>query len=234
MEIRRTSLADCEDVLGVAVAIDVLRAFTTAAYAFQAGVREILVTSQVQEALALRDRFPEALLLGEIDGVQISGFDLGNSPSRLPGVELSGKRIIMRTTAGTQGLVRPWKARRRLAAGLCNATATADALLRAGEQDITLIQTGVIAGGWGDEDRACADWLEARLRGLPRDARLTQERVCRSRSGGHYDGTRPDFPPADLEMANQVDCFGFVMEAFQEHDLIVLRRFLVDEEVKDG
>ena len=40
--------------------IDVLRAFTTAAFAFAAGVREIVLVGAVEEALALRERLPGA------------------------------------------------------------------------------------------------------------------------------------------------------------------------------
>lgn len=224
MQIRRAGLSDCENARGVVVAIDVLRAFTTAAYAFSMGVSEIVVTSEVEEAFLLRKRFPDAMLLGEINGIQVAGFDLGNSPSRLDQVDLRGKRLIMRTTAGTQGLVRSRNARRRLATALCNATASADFLSRHGETEITLVQTGVFPDGWGDEDAACADWIEARLTGQPGDLANIQNRVRNSRSGLHYDGSRVDFPPQDLELAVAIDCFDFVMEAFQEQDLIVLHK----------
>ena len=52
---------ELEGVGGVVVVIDVLRAFTTAAFAFAAGAREIVLVSTVDEALALRERLAGAL-----------------------------------------------------------------------------------------------------------------------------------------------------------------------------
>ena len=46
------------------VVIDVWRSFTTAAYAFAAGACEILITGSVEEAMSLRVRFPQAVLMG--------------------------------------------------------------------------------------------------------------------------------------------------------------------------
>ena len=65
---------------GVVVIIDVLRAFTTAAYAFGSGVREIRIVTTAEEAFDLRRADPKLVLVGEIDGRPIDGFDFGNSP----------------------------------------------------------------------------------------------------------------------------------------------------------
>jgi 2-phosphosulfolactate phosphatase len=45
-------LAGAREATGVVVVIDVMRAFTTAAYAFAAGIREIELVATVEEALA--------------------------------------------------------------------------------------------------------------------------------------------------------------------------------------
>ena len=52
MQFFRANLDDCAQVTGLAVAIDVLRAFTTAGYLFSAGVERILLVSGVDEAFA--------------------------------------------------------------------------------------------------------------------------------------------------------------------------------------
>ncbi len=54
MEISFATLDNCETAEATVVAIDVVRAFTTAAYALAARVREILLVCTVEEALALR------------------------------------------------------------------------------------------------------------------------------------------------------------------------------------
>ena len=90
MEFKRLTLRDCDQATGTVVVIDVVRAFTTAAFAFAAGAREVVLTDSVEEAFALRDRFRGAaggrltcLLMGEVGGEPIEGFDLGNSPAAL-------------------------------------------------------------------------------------------------------------------------------------------------------
>src|SRR5262245_46927548 len=101
-----TNLEDCQTATGVVIVIDVLRAFSTAAYAFSLGAREILLVSTVEEALSLRPQIPHSKAMGEVNGLRPHGFDFGNSPTYLSKEDLSGKTMIQRTTAGTQGVVR--------------------------------------------------------------------------------------------------------------------------------
>ena len=62
------------------VVIDVLRAFTTAAYAFAAGARRIWLVETVEEALAVKAARPGTLAMGENRGRWVEGFDFSNSP----------------------------------------------------------------------------------------------------------------------------------------------------------
>ena len=87
------------------VAIDVLRAFSTAAYALAAGVDSIVLVSTIEEAFALKDRLPGVLLMGEVGGLPIEGFDFDNPPAPFETLNLLGRRMVQRTSAGTQGIV---------------------------------------------------------------------------------------------------------------------------------
>ena len=70
------------DLTGRAVVvIDVLRAFTTAAWAFELGVERIVLTDDLDEALRLKAHLPKALAMK--DGEPEPGFDLTNSPAQL-------------------------------------------------------------------------------------------------------------------------------------------------------
>ena len=86
------------------VVIDVLRAFSTAAVAFDRGVVEIYPVLDVAEAFERRDREPGLVLMGETDCRPIPGFDLGNSPVDAAKFPFAGRRAVQRTTAGTRGL----------------------------------------------------------------------------------------------------------------------------------
>ena len=90
---------------GLTVIIDVFRAFSVACYAFDAGVARIFPVGSVDEARALKRENPTWLLAGERGGARLEGFDFGNSPSEIEGVDLRGRTLIQATSAGTRGLV---------------------------------------------------------------------------------------------------------------------------------
>jgi len=224
MEFHRATLQDCDQATGAVVVIDVLRAFTTAAHAFAAGVREIRLVSMVEEALALRRILPGALVMGEVGGLPVPGFDFGNSPPQFDHSTLTGRLLIQRTSSGTQGAVRSRRAEHLLAASFVNASATARALQRLDPQDVTFVITGLRPGGWGDEDAACADYLESLLRGRPASLAPLLERVRNSPPGRQFsDPAMPDFPPEDLEYCLAVDCFAFAMPIERNGDTLVMR-----------
>ena len=140
---------------------------------------------------------------------------------------MSGKTIIQRTTAGTQGVIRAVNARPILTAALTNAAATARYIERLNPPNVTFILTGLLPdkdlGGkgkdWGDEDAVCADLIEAYLSGRTLDMESIAARVRGSRSGLHYDGTRPAFPPSDLDLALDIDRFPFAMRVEKQNGL---------------
>jgi len=224
MKILRASLSTFNPDTDLIVAIDVLRAFTTAAYLFNQGVPEIILVSEVDEAFRLRETLPDCLISGEVNGIKVPGFDLGNSPSVAVTLNLAGKRIIQRTSAGTQVVTLPSRASTRMAASLTNLSTTVRYIQKLAPATVTLLQTGYFPEeGWGDEDVACAEAIEQTLTGQPVDWPVLFQRVRNSRSGLHFDGTRPDFPPEDLEMALAVDRFDFAMLIHSENGLHIMR-----------
>lgn len=223
MKINRATLGDCGNETDTVIVIDVLREFTTSALAFSQGVYEIALASSVEEAFDLRDRFADTLILGEVDGYPVEGFDLGNSPSALIDYDLSGKRLIQLTTAGTQSIIRSSEAHHIFATGLCSVSATGRRVLSLSPHSVTLVQTGVFPGGWGDEDIACADLIKAKIDGTHLNIENIKQRVRESRSGRYY--SRPDhevFPSADLDAALIVDRFDFSMSVVKKDGVLFL------------
>jgi phosphosulfolactate phosphohydrolase-like enzyme len=102
--LRRDQVADID---GAVVAVDVLRAFTTSAYAFAAGARQIFLCADVDEALAFKTANPGVLAMGEDHGRRIRGFDFSNSPVEVSKAELDGATLVQRTSAGTVASSRP-------------------------------------------------------------------------------------------------------------------------------
>lgn len=164
MEIHNLTLDNCTTARGTVVVVDVCRAFTTAAYAFAAGAAKIYLVSRVDEAFALREKIPGALLMGEESGLPIPGFDYWNSPSEIAGLDLTGRTLIQRTSAGTQGVVRTKHAERLIAASFVCASATAQDIRQAKPDTVTFVNTGVWKN-FGDEDKACSDYIARLIQG---------------------------------------------------------------------
>lgn len=233
MKTHRCGLDTCSQAVGVVLVIDVLRAFSTTAYALAAGAAEIIPTSSVEEAFDLRRRFPEALLMGEVDGLKIDGFDFGNSPGDLIGFNLANRRLIQRTGHGTQGLVLSRHADRIFATSFVCARATADAVNSLHPEHVTFVITGAghgveLKGGisaQGDEDAACADYLEALLLGSDPDPAPYLERVFRAPAANMFhDPEQADFSPADLDACSQLNRFNFSMPVERIDGLLVMTR----------
>ncbi|HXG43041.1 MAG TPA: 2-phosphosulfolactate phosphatase [Dehalococcoidia bacterium] len=90
----------------VAVAIDVLRASSTAVVAHGRGAHRVLVASSLREARRLRRTFADHLLAGERGGLPPPGFDLGNSPWQALAADLRGRGLVLTTSNGTRLLRR--------------------------------------------------------------------------------------------------------------------------------
>ena len=206
----KRTLETCTPHDGTVVVIDVLRAFSTSAYAFAAGARQVIPVAGVQEALDLRrERFPSALVMGELDGRRIPEFDLGNSPWDVQQPDLRGRTLIQRTSAGTQGLARSAGAQTLLAASFVCARATARRLEPLQPQQVAFVITGKLEWRDGDEDDACADYIIALLADPSTDPAPFLARVQQSSAGRDFSRRTEENMPRDLELCMQANRFDF-------------------------
>ncbi len=211
---------------GTIVVIDVLRSFTTAAVALARGARAVYAVEGVDAAQALGRRLERGVTAGAVRGGDpVPEFDFGNSPAQLAEAALAGAAVVLSTAAGVRGLQRFSGATRLYAASLVCARATADALRAAGTDDIGFVITGEWVDRNGDEDLACADYIEALLRNEAVAADEFERRVRDSDFGRRFAaGTWPSLPPADLALAAHADRFDFAMRVWREGEHLVIRR----------
>ena len=212
---RFVATADAGEVIGAVVVVDVLRAFSTAAYALAGGARHVYVVGGVDEALAFKAANPGTLAMGEEHGRRPLGFDFANSPAELSRADVAGRVIVQRTSAGTQGVVAARSATRLWCAALVTASATAAAVLAAGLGAPTYVITGWSSShpGSGADDLATAQLIERARTGRPIGADATAELVATSEEAartlligaGHVD-------PEDIALSVAVDAFEFAME----------------------
>jgi 2-phosphosulfolactate phosphatase len=146
---------------GLVVVIDVIRAFTTAAVAFERGAREIACAPSLMVGRDLRRRYPDRLLIGESRGLKPADYDFGNSPFEMSTARLDGRHLIQSTSNGTVGLSRCPDPAALLAVSARNVGATARWIAtHHARTPYTIVCTGRTA-----EDRACAEYLDDLLRG---------------------------------------------------------------------
>lgn len=195
------------------VVVDVLRAFTTAAWIVEGGASALLLTATREDALAEKARLgPAAVAVTDSD--LGDGFELGNSPAQVRRFPLAGRPVVQTTTNGTVGVHAARSAPLVLCASLLTASATARALRASRAERVTFVITG--HDGTADEDLACADLIQAEVarRSPPAD---TLERVRRSRAAaGLRRGLAAGYAgvdEADVAMACEIDRFDFALAA---------------------
>lgn len=227
MKVVHHTLDDCDEASGVAIVIDVIRAFTTATIAFERGAEKIIFVSSSSEAFDLKEADPTRLIMGEEHGLPPEGYDYGNSPWELANENLSGRTLIQRTSHGTQGLVRCTHCDEIYAASFANVSATARAVMDAGHELVSIINTGARPDHEAEEDASCADYLHALLYGESPPIEHFLERVENSTAGSIFkDESRPRFVPQDLELCKQADRCNFAIKVEREGDLLVARSSL--------
>lgn len=209
---------------GAVAVIDVFRAFTTAAVALANGASRIVMVSTIEEAFALRESGLGQVCMGEVRGRKPDGFDFGNSPFEVLGLDFSGKTIIQRTSAGTQGIVAAAGADCLYAASLVTATATARGLAAAGSVRAALVAMGDSGVARTDEDELCALHLRNLLEGRPGDPEAVRRLIM---AGGEIarfnDPGRPQLHRQDVEIALDIDRYDFAIRVRTEDGRLVGR-----------
>jgi len=217
------SIAECGRVRGVAVVVDVLRAFTTAAWAFGLGAERIVLSDDVEEALALKASIPGALALK--DGRPEPGFDLTNSPVMIKAQDLRGATIVQRTRHGTVGAVAARGAEHLFCASFTVASATARAVRESGFNEVYFVITG--DDGSADEDLACAEYIAALLGDPAAGVSPFLARVETSAgallSRRQFEEGHPGIAAGDIDACMDANRFDFAMRAREEDGLLVLR-----------
>ncbi|HLZ94852.1 MAG TPA: 2-phosphosulfolactate phosphatase [Candidatus Dormibacteraeota bacterium] len=214
-----TGIEGARRAQGIAVVIDVLRAFTVSAYALAGGARECLLVPTVDAARALAAEIPDAFISAEVDTLPVPGIAISNSPTQIAQADCKGRTLVQRTSAGTPVINAVGPGHDIYAASLVVAGATAQACLLRDPEAVT-----VIASADFPEDHACARYIGAMLTGmrpLPA-ADLLRDLYASDRYRRFAGGDWPGFPRTDLELALEPDRFDFAMPATRERGYVRL------------
>jgi 2-phosphosulfolactate phosphatase len=208
---------------GIAVIIDVFRAFSVACYAFDAGVLSIIATGDVEEAFRLKRINRHSLIAGERDEKKVDGFDFGNSPTEILQSDLTGKILIHTTTAGTQGIVNAVNADIVISGSFVNAAAIVRYIKTMDPEYVSLVAMGYRAVISAEEDLLCAEYI---IDGLQGRKQVTDKQVSglMNTSGKRFflEANREFSPPSDFFLCTMKDRFNFILRARKRDDGNVL------------
>jgi 2-phosphosulfolactate phosphatase len=215
---------------GLTVIIDVFRAFSTACYIMQNGADRIITVSLTEEAFRLKEKNPGYILSGEEDERFIPGFDYGNSPYHILNVDFTGKTVVQRTSAGTQGLVNAADADELLAGSFVNAGAIIKYIDRSHPEKVSLVGMGYSARKQVEEDQFCAQYIRNGLLGKHSDFSRMVKVIKNTSARRFYDPVNADFsPPEDVDLCLALNRFNFVLKAEKlSSGLIVLKRIEIE------
>ena len=210
---------------GLTVIIDVFRAFSLEAYLFDMGAEKIMPIGDSNMAYALKRENPDYILAGERDGRIMPGFDTGNSPSQLSGLEVFGKTVVHTTSAGTQGIANATGADEILGASLLTAKATANYIKNSGAEVVSLVCMGLSGVKETEEDTLCARYIKSILTGTEIDLSKEIEIVKRTSGAKFFDPAQSEvFPEKDFYMCTIVDKFDFVLKLTSNNGLAYMSK----------
>jgi 2-phosphosulfolactate phosphatase len=206
-------IAGAQAARGLAVVIDVFRAFSVGAHAFGRGASAIVPVAEIETARELKARHPDWILLGERYGRPLPGFDCGNSPTELERFEVRGRTLVHTTHAGTQGLANARGADEVITGALVNAAAIVRYIRMRNPTEVSLVRMGAAALERTDEDDACAELIARRLRNEVVDTGQIRERLRSAPSAQKFFDPACDWAPErDFELCTQFDRFDFILK----------------------
>jgi len=198
---------------GIAVIIDVFRAFTVETYLMRGNAEKIIPVGDVEVAFQYKKAHPNTILCGERNGVMIEGFQYGNSPSQLEHADLTGLTVVHTTSAGTQGIANAHSADEILTGSLVNARAIAEYIKKKNPENVSLVCMGLHAVKQTEEDNLCAEYIKSLLEGNPLpDMQQRMESLKYTSGAKFFDPAQQSvFPERDFHLCLELDTVPFVL-----------------------
>lgn len=198
------------------VAVDVIRATTTAVTAISSG-RECHLVPTLQAAFDTASRVPNALLTGEVGGAMPAGFELTNSPAQLAARSDVSRPMVLLSSTGTRLMCRIRHSESAYLACFRNYRATIDHLAN-NHDAVTLIGAGT-RGDFREEDQMCCAWIAD---GLMQSGFVPEDdatlRLAQRWRGASRDAFLLSQSVAYLQRSGQLRDLDFILSHFDDVD----------------
>ncbi|MCE4563816.1 2-phosphosulfolactate phosphatase [Maribellus sp. CM-23] len=209
---------------GITVIIDVFRAFSTACYAVDKGIKKIYPMGDIRQAYQLKEEHPDYLLVGERNEQKPEGFDFGNSPDQLINTPFPACTMIHTTSSGTQGIVNATNAEEILTGSFVNAGAIVRYIRAKNPATVSLVCMGYACEYPTDEDTLCAEFIKNELEGKNNDFAGMIATIKAGDGARFFDPDKQSWSPEnDFRLCTQLNRFNFVLKVEKEGELVYLR-----------
>lgn len=204
---------DAKQATGLAIIIDVFRAFTVEPYLIYNGVEKIIPVGDKEIAYKLKEENEEYILIGERSGVKLPGFEYGNSPSQIKDIDFSKKTVIHTTSCGTQGIVNAINADEIITGSLVNARAIVKYIKQNNFEEVSIVSMSRPNELPSDEDELCAQYIKTLLEdNLLENLEYKIEKLKLTSGKKFFDINNKDvFPEEDFYLCIEINKFNFVL-----------------------
>lgn len=211
---------------GLAVVIDVFRAFSVACYVANNGAEKILPVGDIAIAYQLKKLNANSILIGERNERVPEGFDFGNCPTHILNENFTGKTIVHTTSAGTQGLVNAVKANERITGSFVNAPAIVRYIKMKQPKNVSLVCMGYSMQHPTEEDTLCAEYIKACLEGKQPDFNEMKKTIRNTSAQRLFAEENQEFSPSsDFDLCMDLGRFNFVLKAETFDNQLQLTKF---------
>lgn len=220
-----------EQATGLAVIIDVFRAFSFACYAVNNGAKRVYPIDKIETVNEMSQNISDSIRCGERHEKKVPEFDFGNSPTHILEENFEGKTILHTTSSGTQGIFLSKNADERITGSFVNAEAIIKYIKQKNPETLSLVCMGYEGLKEADEDTFFAEYIKGRLLG---ETPSFEEMVEKLRVGSGkrlLDPAKQSFSPRmDFDLCLSLNRFPFVLKVEQDEFGFYLKR--VDIESK--
>ncbi|MCI8290856.1 MAG: 2-phosphosulfolactate phosphatase [Clostridia bacterium] len=209
-----------KEASGIAVIIDVFRAFSVEPYIINNGAKKLIPVGNKEIAYNLKEKNKEYVLIGERNGVKLPGFDYGNSPTQIENINFEGKVVIHTTSCGTQGIVNAINADEIITGSFVNASAIVKYIKQSSLKDVSLVSLARPGEEPFPEDQLFAEYIKALLEN--KTVNNLEERITelKNTSGAKFFdiSMQEVFPKKDFYLCTEIDKFDFILKVEKDRD----------------
>ena len=203
---------------GLAVIIDVFRAFSFACYACGKGIERIYPVGNIADAYLIKREHPDYLLAGERTEQKPEGFDFGNSPSQIMEADLKGRIMVHTTSSGTQGIANARHASEIITGSFVNAAAIVRYVKQHQPPVLSLVCMGYSCAYPTDEDTFLAEYLKAKLEGTEVDFAAMVRKLRTGAGARFFVPEKQEWAPeSDFGLCLDLDRFDFILKVANEN-----------------